>query len=547
MTRLLRLHLPCRTAHAIRLGLPALVLLLVVLLWGLSRPLLAQGGCSVQGTPTFTEYNGSVVIDGQPAAIGTVVEAFNPQGVRAGCFVVNTSGFYGYMRVYGADANTGIPGMSFNQAVTFKINGLVAVSNPTPVIWSSDFAQHAVDLSAASIPTNTPTFTPVPPTNTPTFTPVPPTDTPTFTPVPPTSTPTFTPVPPTNTPTFTPVPPTNTPTFTPVPPTNTPTFTPVPPTNTPTFTPTPPTSPGSKTKSFQNGAAPNTSYSGAVDAYVSEAQSTTNFGTAASLIVSGSDPSGSGKDKWTLLKWNLSTITGIVQSASLTLNITDHSGGQTYELYEAVATWSETTVKWSAKPAKGTTLLGTVRATANGSLTANLNADGVAVVQKWLNTASKNYGFYLLQSANTDTMAFDSREKTTATLRPKLTVTYKPPTIISGPTVSALTATTATVVWETDTFAKSKIKYRKQGTSTWTTKSVNTVLTSGKWKATASLTGLTANTTYEYQVQASVDSPLTPTRTFRTLAAGPAGLELPAAPGEDTIWPSLYIPLFLNQ
>jgi hypothetical protein len=168
-------------------------------------------------------------------------------------------------------------------------------------------------------------------------------------------------------------------------------------------------------------------------------------------------------------------------------------------------------------------------------------------VQKWLNTPSKNYGFYLLHSANTDTMAFDSREKTTATLRPKLTVTYKPPVITSGPTVSGITATTAHVVWETDTYAKSKIKYRKQGTATWTSKTVTTKLTSGKWTATASLTALTANTTYEYQVQASVDSPLTPTRTFRTLAASPDGIEEPDAPAPDLNQPPIFIPLLLNQ
>jgi len=136
-----------------------------------------------------------------------------------------------------------------------------------------------------SLPTATPTNTPIPPTATPTATPtntaVPPTATPTATatntatatptatatatntatntPVPPTATATntFTPVPPTATATatntYTPVPPTETATatstFTPVPPTatatETSTFTPVPPTATATatstFTPVPPT------------------------------------------------------------------------------------------------------------------------------------------------------------------------------------------------------------------------------------------------------------------------------------------------------------------
>ena len=119
---------------------------------------------------------------------------------------------------------------------------------------------YSCQSTPTTLPTNTPTFTPVPdtptpvpPTFTPTFTPVPdtPTPVPTFTPVPdtPTPAPTYTPVPdtPTPVPTNTPVPdtPTPVPTFTPIPdtPTPVPTFTPIPdtPTPAPTYTPVPDT------------------------------------------------------------------------------------------------------------------------------------------------------------------------------------------------------------------------------------------------------------------------------------------------------------------
>lgn len=218
-----------------------------------------------------------------------------------------------------------------------------------------------------------------------------------------------------------------------------------------------------------------------------------------------------------MLRWNLSSINGFVQSVSLTLNVTDDSGGQVYELYEVLSSWSETSVAWNNKPTRGNTVLGTVATTRTGALTVNLNANGIAVVQKWLNTPSKNYGLYLLHTGNTNTLAFDSRERSTASFRPKLTVTYIPPSLTAGPAVTNITATSVTITWETDIFTKSKIRYRKQGTSTWTTKSVKTVLTGGKWRASITLTDLTPNTTYEYQVTASADSPWTNTLTFRTL------------------------------
>lgn len=321
------------------------------------------------------------------------------------------------------------------------------------------------------------------------------------------------------------------PTHTPTPtrttrPTNTPT-----PTQTPRFTPTPTPSANLITRSFQNGVAPKASYSGSVDTYLSEQQATANFGSAASLIASGNDPAGSNKDKWALMKWDLSSTTGIINSASLALNITDHSGGQTYDLVAAQAAWAETTTAWNTKPAAGTTVLSALAPASTGLLTINLNASGIAAVQQWINTPAKNYGLYLLKTTATNTLAFDAREKTTATLRPKLTVTFKPPALTRSPWVQSVTATTATVLWETDTFAKSNFKFRKRGATTWTSKTVKTTLISGRWQGKAALTGLTRATVYEYQVRASADSPWTSILTFTTAAAAPPS-DPPAHSGE---------------
>lgn len=252
---------------------------------------------------------------------------------------------------------------------------------------------------------------------------------------------------------------------------------------------------------------------------MSEQQNTTNFGTATSLIASGNDPAGSGKDKWALVKWDLSSVCGAVQSGSLIFNVTDHAGGQAYELYEALAAWNNSAITWNNKPARGSTVLGGFGPTQLGAATVNLNSTGLVRLQYWLNNPTKNYGFYLMDSANTNTLAFDSRERTIVSLHPKLTVTYKPAALTNGPTVQSITATSVKIVWESDVFCKETVRYRKQGTTTWTSKQVKAASTNGRWQATANLTGLMANTTYEYQVRASADSAWTTTRTFRTSAA----------------------------
>jgi hypothetical protein len=192
---------------------------------------------------------------------------------------------------------------------------------------------------------------------------------------------------------------------------------------------------------FQDGVFPWSTYSGTRDTFISEAQPNKNFGTATSLNVDGDEPAGTGKDRAVLLKWASLTVPAgsTVQSATITLNITNTSAG-TYELYEMKRDWSEARVTWEryvknkswqvsgANGAldRGTTVLGTVTASALGQLTVTLNAPGIALVQSWVGTPTTNYGLILTDSAANDEVNFTSSEGTTAGLRPKLTVTYVP-------------------------------------------------------------------------------------------------------------------------
>ena len=113
------------------------------------RALTVQQTCSgVQPTPNFSEYYGSVSLDGEAAPAGTLVEAYSPRGDKVGCVQVSVPGYYPYMRVYGAEGTT--PGMYNNEEVTFKVGGHLATTDPSPVIWFNDWDQHEVSLTATT-------------------------------------------------------------------------------------------------------------------------------------------------------------------------------------------------------------------------------------------------------------------------------------------------------------------------------------------------------------------------------------------------------------
>lgn len=196
------------------------------------------------------------------------------------------------------------------------------------------------------------------------------------------------------------------------------------------------------TRTFQDGVSPSSTYAGTRDTYLSQNAPTTTFGGAATILVDGSDPQGSGKDLSTLIKWDVSSIPSgsAVQSARITFNVVNVSP-QTYEAYalkrpwvEGQATWNvyATGAAWEIPGARGasdrgSTVLGALTGSATGLYSFSLNGSGVALVQSWVNTPSQNHGLILADAANTDGVDLSSSEAGTASLRPKLSVTYVPP------------------------------------------------------------------------------------------------------------------------
>jgi len=205
------------------------------------------------------------------------------------------------------------------------------------------------------------------------------------------------------------------------------------------------------------------SLTSAADTQIVENAPTKNYGAATSLGVNENDQSNIGKDKFALVKWDLSGIAPRTQisSASVTLNVTNVSP-QTYQAYalkepwvESAATWNVYSggMPWEVAGAKGpldkeATVAGSITPSVKGKNTLTLP---LAVVQGWVDNPTTNQGIIIANPSSTRGFNFDSREDPDPTRHPQLTLDLSPDTtppettIDSGPsgTISVADATFA--------------------------------------------------------------------------------------------------------
>lgn len=188
------------------------------------------------------------------------------------------------------------------------------------------------------------------------------------------------------------------------------------------------------TVSFQDGALPTTAYAGTQDATIREARPTDNYGSEDTCEADGDD--GNGVDKSCLLRWDISEIPkdSEVTAASITLESVNPSNN-TYQLYALLAPWEQTQAtwttaltgkSWAAPGATGSADRGAVIGSVTGgtgSITIELDAAGLAVVQGWVD-GTTNAGISIANTTSTDGIDFASSEFATVAQRPKLTVTY---------------------------------------------------------------------------------------------------------------------------
>jgi hypothetical protein len=175
------------------------------------------------------------------------------------------------------------------------------------------------------------------------------------------------------------------------------------------------------------------------DTKISNNAPTTKYGASSSMGADGDEPNNSGKDVYSLLRWDLSTLPpgAKILSASVTLNVTVPSA-ETYEAYqlkqpwvEGVATWNiyATGKRWQIAGARGlldraAEASGAIAPSVKGKQTFSLSP---ALVQSWMDNIASNQGIILADGANTDGFSFSSGEAPISDQRPQLNVTYTSP------------------------------------------------------------------------------------------------------------------------
>ena len=202
-----------------------------------------------------------------------------------------------------------------------------------------------------------------------------------------------------------------------------------------------------------------------------------NFGGSSKLELDGNP------DQVTLLQWDVSRIPAdaSVVGASITLEIVNAST-DSFPIYEALTPWQEkqatfqdslTGQAWASPGASGSadrgdTILGFVTGSALGPATIDLNADGLKVIEEWVEDPASNNGFVIQDLANgtTDDLDFRSSEDQTIAMRPQLSVDYLEGPAIPGAFGISLRNGIDGYVGTTDTRLRSDFPTRNFGGST---------------------------------------------------------------------------------
>ena len=111
-----------------------------------AAPTVLQSG--IHPTPINADFYGDIFIDGEPAPVGTVITAYDPQGVLCSRYTIKKAGRFGFQHVYGDDKTTPIDeGAKRGDVITFYVNGQPAISDEIP-IWLADGALIEINLRA---------------------------------------------------------------------------------------------------------------------------------------------------------------------------------------------------------------------------------------------------------------------------------------------------------------------------------------------------------------------------------------------------------------
>nr|MBN2277209.1 T9SS type A sorting domain-containing protein [candidate division Zixibacteria bacterium] len=117
-------------------------------------PIMALAG-DIIPTTTWANFYGSVTAyNDNPIPVGSIIDAYDPDGIYCGTDTVDISGKYGFLAVYGDDSRTDDidEGANPGDSITFYINGRMAVANgPELPVWTELGGESEVNLSASAM------------------------------------------------------------------------------------------------------------------------------------------------------------------------------------------------------------------------------------------------------------------------------------------------------------------------------------------------------------------------------------------------------------
>jgi disulfide oxidoreductase YuzD len=188
---------------------------------------------------------------------------------------------------------------------------------------------------------------------------------------------------------------------------------------------------GPVTVSFQDGV---NGYNETRDTYLLSGSPNNNYGSEINLSADGSP------DESALLYWDLTSIPvgSSVQSVDFSFEVINRAT-QDYEIYRLYRAWNENEATWNEYASgqswqisgadgaadRSTISIGSILGPSVGNYTISLNAEGISVVQSWVDDPSSNHGFIILDYISaTNGLEISSRETGTISNRPQLTVTY---------------------------------------------------------------------------------------------------------------------------
>jgi chitodextrinase len=226
-----------------------------------------------------------------------------------------------------------------------------------------------------------------------------------------------------------------------------------------------------QSRSFQDGVAPTSAYDGTQDLYLRELQPDTTLNNEAQLLMDGDDGGG---ELVALVRWDVSEIPfdATVDAVSIELDVFNPSSGS-YNLYAVLQDWFEAEATWNSRASgalwgapgasatadRGALVLGTLNPATNGIASIQLNADGLDVVEGWVQDASQNFGLIIVSNGTVDGADVRSREASPLQ-RPALHVTYtlpssggdlEAPSVPTGLTAMAQSESEVALSWQAST------------------------------------------------------------------------------------------------